>query len=311
MFRRCAVAAVLLCSASWAAGPAAAQDIATRIFQMEQRINQLTGQVEELNHQVQVLQQQLGQQGSATPAAPPAIRKQPKAGAEAAPQQGGADSSGIEVIQDAPGQKQAGTQIIGSQSDGAFSTDPAPGQQQLGAGNNAAAQNGDGGFQGQVVVDGSQQQADAGTAVAQPGAVTQQDGVEQVSLQPADSPDSLYKTANEALLRRQFPDAEAGFSTFLNKYPDHSLAGSAQYWLGETYYVQGNVKQAAQNFLEAYKKYPKSRRAPDSLLKLGMSLSKMGQQQQACAAFASVSTEFPRAVDVAKRADAEAKRSGC
>ena len=39
---------------------------------------------------------------------------------------------------------------------------------------------------------------------------------------------------NTRLLRRQFGDAETGFSSFLQKYPDHSLAGSAQYWLGET-----------------------------------------------------------------------------
>ena len=71
------------------------------------------------------------------------------------------------------------------------------------------------------------------------------------------------------------------------------------------------MRQAAQNFLDAYKKYPKSRRAPDSLLKLGMSLSKMGQKDQACAAFNSVGTEFPRAVETKKRATAEYKRAGC
>lgn len=303
MFRRSLFAAFLLASAAW---PAAAQDIATRIFQMEQRINQLTGQVEELNHQVQTLQQQLGQQGSADgTAVPPAIRKPPKAVVEAAPRAGAATADGIETIQDTPASKPAqnGAVVIGSQSDSTFETGAAPAQQTLGAGDNASAQNGDGGFQGQVVVpqDGNNQQA----------AAASQDGVEQVSLQPPDSPDALYKSANEALLRRQFPTAEAGFRNFLDKYPDHSLAGSAQYWLGETFYVQGDVKQAAQNFLEAYKKYPKSRRAPDSLLKLGMSLAKLGQQQQACAAFASVGSEFPRAAEVSKRADAEAKRAGC
>ena len=130
-------------------------------------------------------------------------------------------------------------------------------------------------------------------------------------MQAEDSPDTLYKTANEALLRRQFPEAEAGFRNFLGKYPEHNLAGSAQYWLGETFYVQGDVRQAAQNFLEAYKKYPKSRRAPDSLLKLGMSLTKMGQKDQACATLNSVNTEFPRAVEAKKRASAEYKRAGC
>ena len=97
----------------------------------------------------------------------------------------------------------------------------------------------------------------------------------------------------------------------MSKYPDHSLAGSAQYWLGETFYAQGDFKRAAQTFLQGYKKYPKSLRAPDSLLKLGISLNRLGQPEQACAAYQAVSAEYPKAVDARKRAQAEAKRAGC
>jgi prefoldin subunit 5 len=65
MFKRSLFAAVLLASAALPAS-VPAQDIATRIFQMEERIRALTGQVEELTHTVNQLQQQLGQkQGDA------------------------------------------------------------------------------------------------------------------------------------------------------------------------------------------------------------------------------------------------------
>ncbi len=295
MFKRQIFVAVLLMGAAL---PAQAQDIATRIFQMEERIRQLTGQVEELNYTVQQLQQQVGQKGETSSGALVApFQKKPVL---KLPDSNVASSDGIEVIEDAPvvPAKPRNVQIIGSDD----------GVQDLAAGGNAAAQANDGGFEGQVLVPGN----DAGqTDVAVGEGVAQADGIEQVSLQAEDSPDALYKTANEALLRRQFPEAEAGFRNFLGKYPDHNLAGSAQYWLGETFYVQGDVRQAAQNFLEAYKKYPKSRRAPDSLLKLGMSLTKMGQKDQACAALNSVNTEFPRAVEAKKRASAEYKRAGC
>ena len=178
------------------------------------------------------------------------------------------------------------------------------------------AQPDDGGFQGQVLVPPSQQ--DAGEEYVQPGAAAQppasDDAIETVSLQPGaatETPESLYERSNESLLRRQFAEAEAGFSTFLQKYPEHSLSGSAQYWLGETYYAQNDYKSAAANFLQGYKKYPTSRRAPDSLLKLGISLNRLGQGEQACAAFSAVSAEYPKAVDARKRAQAEAKRAGC
>ena len=74
---------------------------------------------------------------------------------------------------------------------------------------------------------------------------------------------------------------------------------------------QAMQHQAAQAFLQGYKQYPKSRRAADSLLKLGISLDRLGQRQQACAAYESVSSEYPKAVEARKRAQAEAKRAAC
>ena len=56
------------------------------------------------------------------------------------------------------------------------------------------------------------------------------------------------------------------------RYPNDPLAGNAQYWLGETYYVRKDYKNAAAAFAEGYQKYPKGPKAADDLLKLGMSL---------------------------------------
>jgi tol-pal system protein YbgF len=124
-------------------------------------------------------------------------------------------------------------------------------------------------------------------------------------------PEVIYERSYESLLRRQFNDAEVGFRGFLEQHRDHSLAGNAQYWLGETYYVQGDYKQAAQAFLAGYRDFPKSRKAADSLLKLGLSLNRLGQKEQACAAYMQVSSQFPKAVEARKRAQSEIKRAGC
>jgi tol-pal system protein YbgF len=185
----------------------------------------------------------------------------------------------------------------------------APGPKILGtmSGTVAAAVPNDGGFQGQVLVPLG---GDNGQPAVQDNGAATQDSIETVSL-AAETPEALYERSNESLLRRQFGEAEQGFRGFLDKYPDHNLAGSAQYWLGETYFTQGDYRQAAQNFLAGYKDYPKSRRAPDSLLKLGMSLNKLGQTQQACASFGALGGQFPNAVDAKKRAQAESKRAGC
>jgi tol-pal system protein YbgF len=124
-------------------------------------------------------------------------------------------------------------------------------------------------------------------------------------------PEAIYERSYESLLRRQFNDAEIGFRNFLEQHRDHSLAGNAQYWLGETYYVQGDYKQAAQAFLSGYRDFPKSRKAADSLLKLGLSLNRLGQKEQACAAYMQVGSQFPKSVEARKRAQSELKRAGC
>ena len=47
------------------------------------------------------------------------------------------------------------------------------------------------------------------------------------------------------------------------------------------------------------------------VLKLGISLNRLGQTEQACAAYLAVSAEYPKAVEARKRAQAEAKRANC
>jgi len=127
----------------------------------------------------------------------------------------------------------------------------------------------------------------------------------------AELADQTYRSAYQSLLARQFGNAEAGFRTFLAKYPSDALAGDAYYWLGETYFAQGQYKEAAQNFLQGYRTYPSSKKAPDSLLKLGMSLAKLGQKPKACGAYAEVTRKYATAAKVRNQALLEMKRAGC
>jgi tol-pal system protein YbgF len=278
-----------------------AEELASRLNQMEEQMRLLVGQVEELTFTMKQIQGQLKNETKTGAAEPQKFKK--------LAEQPVTVEQGVEQIGEAPSAPDAGqmtTTIIGPDgTEQQVAVLKAPGPKLLGAMTNsaAAANADDGGFQGQVLVPpGGEEQINNGGADS--------DAIETVSLAP-ESPETLYERSNESLLRRQFGDAEAGFSSFVSKYPDHSLAGSAQYWLGETFYAQGNFREAAQNFLHGYKNYPKSRRAPDSLLKLGISLNKLGQTQQACAAFGAIGGEFPNAVDAKKRAQAESKRAGC
>lgn len=137
-------------------------------------------------------------------------------------------------------------------------------------------------------------------------------GFGQSGRAPLGDPKALYERALKDLQAGNYAAAELDFSQLLAAHPGHNLAGHAQYWLGETHYVRRQYKQAAQAFLGGYTTYATSKKAPDSLLKLGMTLTAMGEKKTGCDAFAELNAKFPDATDaVRKRADIERKRADC
>jgi len=128
----------------------------------------------------------------------------------------------------------------------------------------------------------------------------------------AGNPKQLYETAYGYLMQRDYGAAQSTFEDFLNRYPNDSLAGNAQYWLGEAHFVRGEYKAAAGAFLKGYQNYAGNARAADSLLKLAMSLDRLGQKDAACSSFSELTTRFPDAPDNVKmRAKSERQRIGC
>lgn len=112
---------------------------------------------------------------------------------------------------------------------------------------------------------------------------------------PAGSPKDQYEHAFGLLRQARYDEAEAALRAFLDAHPKDQLAGNANYWLGESYYVRADYVRAAEVFLEGYQREPKGSKAADSLLKLGMSLSNLDKKREACAAFDKLTKEFPDA----------------
>lgn len=129
---------------------------------------------------------------------------------------------------------------------------------------------------------------------------------------PDGSPQDQYNYSFGLLQKRDFAAAESAFKQFMEKNADSPLAGNAMYWLGETYYVRENFRDAATTFLDAYTKYPKGAKASHSLLKLGLSLSALGKKEAACAALGELKQKFPDAeARILSRAATERKSLSC
>jgi len=129
---------------------------------------------------------------------------------------------------------------------------------------------------------------------------------------PRGTPIERYNYAYSLLTKMRLQDAETAFLEFLAQHGDDPLAGNAQYWLGETYYARQNLGEAARTFLIGIQRYPNSSKAPDSMLKLGISLSKLGKVEDACAAFLEMQRKFANLrSQVRKRMLREMKAVGC
>ncbi len=156
------------------------------------------------------------------------------------------------------------------------------------------------------------QTAPAPAPVQQQGLAALQPGAPAAAPLPNATPEAQYEFAYGLLIRRDIANAETALSEFVVAHPDHPLAGNAQYWLGETFYVRDDFMSAARTFAEGYTRYPKSNKAPDNLLKLAMSLNALGRQDDACITFSKLIDEYPNATaSIRRRAERERGRLTC
>ncbi len=132
------------------------------------------------------------------------------------------------------------------------------------------------------------------------------------SLLPPGTEKEQYRFAIGQLRQARYDEAAAAFREFLKSHPDGQFAGNAYYWLGETYYAQQNFRLAAIHFADGFKRFPKHPKAPDNLLKLGMSMAHLKKTKEACASWAELKRRYPSAPGYVKRKAArERKKLGC
>jgi tol-pal system protein YbgF len=129
---------------------------------------------------------------------------------------------------------------------------------------------------------------------------------------PDGTPEDQYKYAFALLTKSDYPCAERALQAFVQAHPKHQLAGNAQYWLGETYYVRNDFNNAVRAFATGIQNYRTSPKAPDSVLKLGLSLSALGKTKEACTSYTMLKNEYPKAPqEIMRRAESEQKRLRC
>jgi len=112
--------------------------------------------------------------------------------------------------------------------------------------------------------------------------------------------EKLYANALSLYSGREYQQATARFTEFVALYPDHKLAGNAQYWIGECYYSQKRFAEAAEEFSKVEKAYPASHKVPAALLKKGLSLAELKRMPEAQAALQRIVERYGQSEEAAK-----------
>ena len=125
------------------------------------------------------------------------------------------------------------------------------------------------------------------------------------ALQPQD----IYQAAYIDFSKGSYALAMAGFREFLRRFPDHPLAGNAQYWIGEGYVSQARaatnagqaeragqeLESAVQEFRKVLANYPRSEKAPTALYKEALALIDLKQPAVAQQRLEYLVANFPQA----------------
>ena len=129
---------------------------------------------------------------------------------------------------------------------------------------------------------------------------------------PDEDPNKQYEFATSFLKVGDYSTAERAFREFVLTNPKHELAGNAQYWYAETFRIRQLYTDAATAYLEGYQNYPNGEKAPINLLKLGVSMVRIGEKDQGCKMINGVEAQYPEAnQSVIQKAKYESQKFEC
>ncbi|MGA1254939.1 MAG: tol-pal system protein YbgF [Pelagibacteraceae bacterium] len=158
----------------------------------------------------------------------------------------------------------------------------------------------------------SDQKIQATQSVESTASVVAEERRPATSLLPDKTPKEQYDFALSFMKVGDYETAELALREFIDKNKTDELAGSAQYWYGETFRIRQLYSDAATAYLDGYQNYPKSEKAPENLLKLGTTMVELGEKDQGCKMIVGLKKQYPKASQsVLQKAQYEQKRFKC
>jgi len=118
-----------------------------------------------------------------------------------------------------------------------------------------------------------------------------------------------YRKALVLLQSQQHSESVLAFSNFLEQYPDHPLAGSAQFYVGEAYFQQKEYKLALQEYRRVLTSYDRSAQVPEALHKMALAEDLLNMKEDAKAHRQLLTSLYPQSPAAGANAEQESTES--
>lgn len=107
-----------------------------------------------------------------------------------------------------------------------------------------------------------------------------------------EKPDELYKYAADKFQAGDYRMARKGFETFARKNPKDRRMDEVAFFIGETFFKEGQWVSAIYEYQKILKNHPKSDRMDDATFRIGESFVKVGKCKEAQIFFETVVKDF-------------------
>jgi tol-pal system protein YbgF len=131
----------------------------------------------------------------------------------------------------------------------------------------------------------------------------------KVSVEELSTPEEMYDYALGLIKNGDTRKGREVLNTFAAKYPDHRLMQNVFYWKGETFYVEMDYESAILSFQDVVDKYAGGEKAPDAMLKQGLSFQALNDKRNARILYELLLSKYPKspAAEKARQKLAEIK----
>jgi tol-pal system protein YbgF len=106
--------------------------------------------------------------------------------------------------------------------------------------------------------------------------------------------EQLFSAAYVDYSRGNYPLARSEFEQYVETYPGSEMADNAQYWIGEIFYAEKKLSEAATAFEKVKVINPNGDKTAAALYKRGLVLMEMGRKEEAVVQFLAVFKDYSK-----------------